>query len=117
MSTRFFKSTHSGANGTCVEIAHRADAVLIRDSKYSGPAADQPIIAIAARHWHSFLDTVRSGASGLVAEDISLTVDSDGSARIADGAVVLAYDAAEWDAFVKGVADGQFGRPVELSGV
>lgn len=55
------KSSHSTANGDCVEVAVLGGAVgaaiAVRDSKNpTGPA-----LLFGAAHWHAFLDGVRAG--------------------------------------------------------
>ncbi|WP_280318023.1 DUF397 domain-containing protein [Nocardia wallacei] len=110
MITEFFKSTYSGANQSCVEIAHRADVVLVRDSKYVGPAETQPVVAIPATRWGQFLEVALSGRSAELGE-LELTVHDDGGASIADPDHTLSYTPDEWDAFLKAVVDRQFDRP------
>jgi hypothetical protein len=39
---------------------------------------------------------------------VIITLVPDGTATIAAQGVTLEYNIAEWDAFTKGVADGQF---------
>ncbi|WP_306359986.1 DUF397 domain-containing protein [Nocardia sp. CC227C] len=114
MSTEFFKSTFSGGDQTCVEVAHRADSVLIRDSKFTGSRAQQPILSIAPTRWRAFLDLVLTGDSGAIGP-VRITVHPDAGATIADEVVALTYDTEEWDAFRKGVAGGEFDRPEALS--
>lgn len=80
MSTEFFKSTYSGANQSCVEIAHHEDIVLIRDSKYVGPAEIQPLVTIPAAHWTQFLELALGGNSGQLGE-LAVTVHKDGEHR------------------------------------
>ncbi|WP_067896118.1 DUF397 domain-containing protein [Nocardia vaccinii] len=110
--TTWFKSTFSGSDKTCVEIAHRPDSVLIRDSKYVGPEQNQPIITVPATHWQHVLDQVLSATPGTIADALTLTLHPDGSAALDDATgTTLSYNAAEWDAFTKGIADGQFSRP------
>ena len=108
MSTSWFKSTYSGSEKTCVEVSRRSDAVLIRDSKYVGPEAEQPIITVPSAEWPVFLDLALSAVSGTVGARLSVAVHADRSAEVADGTSRLVYNADEWDAFAKGVADGQF---------
>lgn len=111
VSPEFFKSTFSGGDQTCVEVSHRAEVSLIRDSKYTGPGDLQPILEVAAESWSAFLDAVLTGATTHRPGLPSITVDPDGSAVLADaGAVTLEYTAEEWDAFIKGVAAAQFHR-------
>lgn len=108
MSTTWFKSTFSGEAGTCVEVAHLRDSVLIRDSKYLNNTS--PIITVPADHWASVLDLALSKTSGAVADVLTITVHQDGGATLSSESAKLVYNADEWDAFAKGVADGQFHR-------
>ncbi|MGQ4616914.1 DUF397 domain-containing protein [Nocardia sp. R7R-8] len=110
MSIAWFKSTFSGSEKTCVEVAHRSDATLIRDSKYVGDAAAQPVIMVPAEKWTAFLDLTLSARSGAVNSGVAVAVHGDGSATVSGQNVRLEYTTAEWDAFMKGVADGQFSR-------
>ncbi|MFX0576917.1 DUF397 domain-containing protein [Nocardia nepalensis] len=115
MDTHFFKSTYSGGNQSCVEVAHRDDIVLIRDSKYTGPADDQPILSVTAAQWPIMLDLALSRMSGKLGDTMTVTVHHDGGATIIGPGITgqrmaLVYTADEWDAFAKGIADGQFDR-------
>ncbi|MGV9833805.1 DUF397 domain-containing protein [Nocardia niigatensis] len=111
MSAEFFKSTFSGGDGTCVEVSHRAEGVLIRDSKYTGPSHDQPTLAITAELWPAFLDLVLSGDSGPIGDQLSVEVLADGSATLINPqGVTLDYNPAEWSAFTKGVVNAEFNR-------
>jgi hypothetical protein len=52
------KSSHSGSNGTCVEVARLADGTTaVRDSK----APDGPILTFRLDEWAAFLDGVKAG--------------------------------------------------------
>ncbi|MBF6176020.1 DUF397 domain-containing protein [Nocardia blacklockiae] len=110
MGTTWFKSTFSGSEKTCVEVAHRDDTVHVRDSKYTGDPAQQPIVSIRPADWQPFLDLALSGNSGALTGGIAITNHHDGGATITGPHAALVYDAAEWDAFTKGIADGQFDR-------
>ncbi|WP_330233682.1 DUF397 domain-containing protein [Nocardia sp. NBC_00508] len=110
MSTAWFKSTFSGSETSCVEVAHRTDTVLIRDSKYTGPAAEQPVVSVSPAMWPAFLDLALSANSGTLDEGVTVSLHQDGGATISAQGVALLYNADEWDAFTKGVADGQFDR-------
>jgi Domain of unknown function (DUF397) len=51
------KSTYSGGNGSCVEIADLGTAAALRDSKdRTGPK-----LIFTADEWRSFLDSIKSG--------------------------------------------------------
>jgi uncharacterized protein DUF397 len=52
-------STHSGANGSCVEVAPLPDAVIaVRDSKDRGG----PALIFAAPQWRALTTAIRTGA-------------------------------------------------------
>jgi hypothetical protein len=51
------KSSHSGANGQCVEIASAAGHIAIRDSKNP----DGPILVAAPSQFRAFLNAARNG--------------------------------------------------------
>lgn len=55
--TSWRKSSYSGGNGNtgCVEIAHAAEAVGVRDSKN----VTGPTLSFSTDHWHTFLTSVR----------------------------------------------------------
>ena len=110
MNGGFYKSSYSSDGPNCVEIAHRTNAVLIRDSKYTGPAEAQPIVTIPAALWTEFLAVALGGESGRADDAVVVTVDHDGAALVAGPDATLAYTPGEWDAFLKGIADGQFDR-------
>jgi hypothetical protein len=53
-NARWFKSTRSGNNGSCVEVAFVGDVVATRDSKNpSGPA-----LVVTPAAWTAFLATI-----------------------------------------------------------
>lgn len=54
-NARWFKSSHSGQNGTCVETAITNDVAGVRDSK----VPDSPVQLYTHREWTSFLDTLK----------------------------------------------------------
>ncbi len=116
MSGGFRKSSYSNDGPSCVEPNIAADPVLIRDSKQNGvyvnDPGQQPMIALSVAQWPDLLDLVLSARSGAVG---SLVVDlhDDGSAdligiAINGESVRLSFTTSEWDAFQKGVADGEF---------
>jgi hypothetical protein len=45
------KSTHSGGNGSCVEVADLGHAIAVRDSKNP----DGPKLFVTSKQWQSFL--------------------------------------------------------------
>jgi hypothetical protein len=51
------KSSRSGGNGDCVEVAFVPVGVAVRDSKN----ADGPVLEFSPDDWRSFLDAARRG--------------------------------------------------------
>lgn len=51
------KSSHSGSNGNCVEVAFTADMIAIRDSKNPSGA----MLIFTSAEWEAFVDGVRDG--------------------------------------------------------
>jgi hypothetical protein len=50
----FWKSSHSGAENACVEVAHTAaHGRAVRDSKH--PEDDGPLLTVSRESWHGFL--------------------------------------------------------------
>ena len=54
------KSSHSSANGQCVEWADLGDAVAVRDSK----DADGPALIFTRGEWTAFVAGIRDGEAG-----------------------------------------------------
>ena len=57
---RWRKSSHSSANGQCVEVAPVAGAIAVRDSK--NPAG--PKLIFTRQAWMAFVDSVKCGPDG-----------------------------------------------------
>ncbi|WP_433197657.1 DUF397 domain-containing protein [Nocardia sp. CA-107356] len=56
------KSTHSGPDGNCVEVAFLVDGnVAVRDTKDNG---NGPLLAFAPGEWDAFLTGVSQGEFG-----------------------------------------------------
>lgn len=53
----WFKSSHSGGNGGCIETAKSASLVGVRDSK----DAHSPILEFSRDEWAALLGDVRAG--------------------------------------------------------
>jgi hypothetical protein len=60
---RWHKSSHSSANGQCVEVAPVAGAVAVRDSK--NPAG--PGLVFTRPAWVAFVEAVKCGPGGATA--------------------------------------------------
>ncbi|MFI1915058.1 DUF397 domain-containing protein [Nocardia sp. NPDC020380] len=119
MVTGWFKSSFSGAEKTCVEVAYRGDVIQVRDSKYLGSAVDQPIISVPFVLWPMVLDLVLSSSKGDVSGELTISLNADGGATIRDRqGVELLFTVEEWQAFAKGIAAGEFsgdgGRSLSL---
>ena len=55
------KSTYSGGNGSCVEIADLGTAAAVRDSK----DRNGPKLIFTADEWHGFVDIIKAGKHSL----------------------------------------------------
>ncbi|MEV7009915.1 DUF397 domain-containing protein [Streptosporangium sp. NPDC051022] len=52
------RSSHSGGNGNCVEVATVGDAVALRDSK----DPDGPKLTFSRAVWSDFVATLKNGS-------------------------------------------------------
>jgi len=59
-SLRWFKSSYSGDQGACVEIAHTPAGVVVRDSKQNDQPGQQ-IFQFTGAEWQAFVDGARNG--------------------------------------------------------
>lgn len=113
------KSTRSDHGSACVEVDTDYDPVLVRDTKYRGPEAGRPIIAVPAHAWPNFLAAALGEHTATPTPDVPTIehheLTGDTSLIAADG-TVLTYTPQEWNAFRAGVRDGEFARP-ELNAV
>ena len=58
-SIKWFKSTRSGNNGACVEVARLSDEVIgVRDSKAKGKG---PILTFTRTEWDAFIGGAKDG--------------------------------------------------------
>jgi Domain of unknown function (DUF397) len=55
------KSTYSGGNGNCVEVAKSGSSVLVRDS---GDRTN-PVLIVTCAQWLGFLRRIRAGEAGV----------------------------------------------------
>lgn len=110
MTTDWITSSFSGQQN-CVQVRFAATTVEIRDSKYlrdrGADPRHQPIIGIDTQHWEDFLAAILTTATNPV-PTVRVAVDADGNVELSDGAVVLKFFPAEWQAFVAGVLAGEF---------
>jgi len=113
------KSTFSTNNGgACVEVKFAGDRVLVRDSKYRRDSANdvsaQPFVAVPVHGWSTLCDIALGGISGTIEEEVvRIAIDTGGAAVVSSGGqgIALSFTAEEWDAFGKGIANGEFDRP------
>jgi hypothetical protein len=112
------KSTYSDHGAACVEANTDADPVLVRDTKYTGPADQRPVIAIPACAWPTFLTAALGEYSG--DHDTRVPAiehhEPTGQTSLTDAAgTVLTFTGDEWDAFLSAVGDGEFSLPTPTS--
>ncbi|MVU81600.1 DUF397 domain-containing protein [Nocardia sp. ET3-3] len=106
---------------SCVEVCFGPHVVRIRDSKYlRNPANDphrQPYLTVPIDCWNQFLGLALSKQPGTVAlgsldagDALTVELSMNGEAVVVSGTqrVELRFTTEEWDAFIKGVADGEF---------
>jgi hypothetical protein len=102
-STDWRRSRHCGTSADCVEVAHREDGVLVRDSKDHGTG---PVIRLATPEWEAFLLDVRiglpSGTTPVTIETLPTGTD------VHHAGTTLRFTPGEWTAFRSGVLDGEF---------
>ena len=101
----WFKSSRSNATANCVETRFDGGTVQIRDSKYVGDPAAQPIITVTAQQWAQFLDLIAGRSSVCV---LSVVASANGSVTLTRSETALTSTPAEWDAFTAGAALGEF---------
>ena len=92
-------------------VRHDADTVLIRDDKYAGDPAAEPIIAVPADVWPGFLATVAAGErNGDTSRGVPAIVHhADGATTLRDSLhQELVFTPGEWTAFTRGVQAGEF---------
>lgn len=117
----WFKTLHSTATCTCVEVRFlaAADAVQVRDSKQIDAVTGEnasDIITLPTADWRQFI-------GGLVDDDARATgplvryspSDSTIVLHCTETGVELTYDADEWEAFRSGVLDGEFDPPARAN--
>lgn len=108
--TGWFTSSRSNNGNQCVEVRFDAGTVWIRDSKYQacveGDLAARPVVSVSAAEWDDLVTRLRAGRAipELITENVR------GGVELRRGATVLSFTRAEWDAFLAGVADGEFDR-------
>ncbi len=58
LTERYKKSTRSGSNGNCVEVALRQGRVVVRDTK----DPDGPVLGFEQGDWTAFVENVKPKA-------------------------------------------------------
>ncbi|TLG15701.1 DUF397 domain-containing protein [Nocardia cyriacigeorgica] len=110
-ATTWFKSSFSKEAANCVEVRFAGESVLMRDSKYlRAPGADparQPVIEVPAARWGAFLDSVVAGESS-AGSGLPVVARGVDGVVVSFGGVSLRFTDAEWEAFVSGIAVGEF---------
>ena len=103
---RWFKSSRSGSGeNNCVETRFDSVTVRIRDSKYQGSLAAQPVITVTTQQWTQFLD-VLAGTS--TSSALRMVIEDNGFVTLASAGTALTFTPTEWAAFTAGVALGEF---------
>jgi hypothetical protein len=51
------KSTHSSANGSCVEVRRLRNVIEVRDTK----DRNGPVLSFSSESWHNFVTSVHKG--------------------------------------------------------
>ena len=54
--TRWRRSSHSGSNGNCIEVARTGTRIAVRDSRDPGG----PALAFGAEQWTTFTTAVKT---------------------------------------------------------
>ena len=57
VNATWFKSSRSGANGNCVEVAYLADTVAVRDTKNR----DGGTLLFTRSEWKAFVEAAKRG--------------------------------------------------------
>lgn len=102
------KSTYSDHGAACVEVNTDADPVLVRDTKYTGPADQRPVIAVPSSAWLPFLAAALGEHTGVLDPRIPVIEHHEPTGRtsLIDAAgTVLIYTRNEWNAFLSAVRD------------
>lgn len=107
----FRKPLRSNDGPSCFEWRFEGERVLIQDSKYAGDADKQPIIVCPRGEWRHLLELTLSARSGTTGS-IEVVLHTNGASTLngigpKGEAVRLDYTPKEWDAWAKGVADGE----------
>ena len=117
----WFKSQHSAATCTCVEVRFLADAdaVQVRDSKQISAITGEnvsEIITLPAADWRQFIGGVADEAARTTGPLVRYSPDDNTIVlHCTESGVELTYDSDEWEAFRSGVLDGEFDPPAPVN--
>ncbi|WP_328391923.1 DUF397 domain-containing protein [Nocardia sp. NBC_00416] len=111
MRSRWFKSSFSGSEHTCVEVRFSGKTAFIRDSKYlmdpRNDPAQQPVIELPVSRWEAFLVSV-VGPAQCADPALPRIASSAFGVSMTAAETTLLFTVDEWAAFVAGVAIGEF---------
>ncbi|MGD0607846.1 MAG: DUF397 domain-containing protein [Streptosporangiaceae bacterium] len=60
MNPKWRKSSYSGGQGNCIEVADDDSRVMVRDTKQAGQG---PVLTVGSAAWRSFMAKVKADAS------------------------------------------------------
>lgn len=107
---KWFKSTMSSCNGSCVEVRPDNGLIHVRDSKDVALGVER-ILTVKEAQWARFIrDLVAPYSTNECGETLLFERRSDGHVELRStlSSTVLTYTSVEWDAFLDGVVKQEF---------